>query len=109
MVNTADGTRPVLTAALAAVILAALAVVASAGTDCLLVFLQHAVTVPTRCQPSPSVYGPALAICSTRSQVQSCLWADGIIVGLAAVAWLLALPGFTRKNSARYAGTEGSV
>lgn len=90
----AGGMSPGLQAGTAVLMLVAFLVLAtliSGVGDGLFLLVHHFVTVPSRCAPADPVFGPPPDICSTSSTVQSIVWTDGVIYGLAVLAWLAAI------------------
>ena len=81
-----------------------IATVISAGVDSIFLFVQHTVTYPSQC--APSIYGPPADICSHSSQVQSIVWADSLIYGIAVVMWLAGLATFVKQGMS---GKKASV
>jgi hypothetical protein len=73
-----------------------IATVISAGVDSIFLFVQHTVTYPSRC--APSIYGPPADICSHSSQVQSIVWADSLIYGIAVLMWLVGIPAMLTQG-----------
>jgi hypothetical protein len=72
------------------------ATVISAGVDGIILLVQHTVTYPSRC--APSAYGPPAGICSASSQVQSVVWADALIYGIAVILWLIGLAAVIKRG-----------
>jgi hypothetical protein len=73
-----------------------IATVISAGVDSIFLFVQHTVTYPAEC--ASSIYGPPADSCSHSSQVQSIVWTDAIIYGIAVLMWLAGLAAIVKQG-----------